>query len=138
MKKLICLVILLTCLCRSFAAITVADEKKFQQGAKLLSNGDPSGALLLFDQLKAENINSPALYSNMGNAYYNQKKYGKALAFYSKALALAPRDTQLMHNKTLAMARLKGVSFSEDAMPLIQLDDLLALATLLVFVSGLL
>lgn len=59
---------------------------------------------------------SGALYYNMGNAYYRLDSTGQALRHYEKARHLIGDDPQLMHGRTMALARI-GTPFSAVPVP---------------------
>ena len=48
----------------------------------------------LLDRLK-ENPNDPELLANIGNQYYDNREYGKAIEYYEKSLKLKPENTNV-------------------------------------------
>jgi tetratricopeptide (TPR) repeat protein len=82
------------------------NELLFNDGAASLLKGDYTHAIILFERLNAKGVKTPALYNNLGNAYYKTGHPGKAILCYEKGLLLSPFDGRLIHNKNLINAKL--------------------------------
>jgi rhomboid protease GluP len=48
------------------------------------------------------NQNSPLAFSAIGHAYYERERFPEAIGYYSSALALAPRDVNLLNSRGYA------------------------------------
>ncbi|MBU1678324.1 MAG: tetratricopeptide repeat protein [Bacteroidetes bacterium] len=62
-------------------------------------------AIQKYEQILAEDIESTALYYNLGNAYYRTGRLGFAILNYEKGLKLSPYDEDLNYNLQLANVR---------------------------------
>jgi tetratricopeptide (TPR) repeat protein len=60
-----------------------------------------------YEKIVASGEVSPALYYNLGNAYYKDNQLGKAIYNYELAHKLNPADEDVKHNLTLANKRKK-------------------------------
>lgn len=54
---------------------------------------------------------SAALLYNLGNAYFKQNEWGKALFYYEKARLKSPRDADLLYNLSIVKSRIQGPVF---------------------------
>ena len=61
------------------------------------------------DKIREEQLKSrlAATYHNMGNAYYAQQQYDKAVAAYQQSLRQNPKDDETRYNMVKAMQQLK-------------------------------
>ncbi|MEN0003819.1 MAG: tetratricopeptide repeat protein [Bacteroidota bacterium] len=66
---------------------------------------DYTGAIKAYEAVLATGLQSEALYYNLGNAYYRNNQYGKAILYYERALLLDPTDADIRHNLQLAEAQ---------------------------------
>lgn len=66
----------------------------------------------IYERLLDEKGEAPAVYYNLGNAYYRLGMYAKAIINYERALLLAPSDEDVKTN--LALAYSKTVDKYED------------------------
>lgn len=62
----------------------------FSRANDAYAAGDYAAAIQGFEQLIAEHIEDPAVFYNLGNAYYRSGKLGPAIANYERALRLDP------------------------------------------------
>ncbi|NWG14224.1 MAG: tetratricopeptide repeat protein [Acidobacteria bacterium] len=74
----------------------------FAQGNAKYQSGDFPGAEELYRRLVDSGVESGAVYYNLGNACFKQKKIGPAIYFWEKALARMPRDQDVKANLELA------------------------------------
>jgi len=70
---------------------------------QLYNNGEYSTAAQFYEQLISQGKVHSSLYYNLGNAYYVQGDFGRAILNYQRASRLDPRDPDIREN--LAMAR---------------------------------
>lgn len=72
-------------------------------------SGDFKTSIELYEKVINEsitnNIVSPQLYYNLGNAYYRDSQIGKAILNYERALLLDPGDSDIRHNLRFANNR---------------------------------
>lgn len=64
--------------------------------------GEYQKALDDYNAIVKMGLGSPALYYNIGNAYFKTGKLGNAILFYRKARNLAPRDSDIRTNLSFA------------------------------------
>lgn len=62
----------------------------YQTGVQAYEEGDYHTAAESFEQLIAEGVVDPAVFYNLGNAYYRAGEVGPAIANYERALQLRP------------------------------------------------
>lgn len=55
-------------------------------------------AIRLYNALLEQGFESVALYYNLGNAYFEKGDLGRAVLNYERALKIAPRDKDVLHN----------------------------------------
>lgn len=80
---------------RSFAAEVPSD---FDAANKLYEQGKFAEAAAGYEKLLQSGVAAPALYFNVGNAYFKSGQIGRALAEYRTAEKLAPRDPDVRAN----------------------------------------
>lgn len=80
------------------AAAPDAYMDTYTSAGKAYDAGDYAGAIGMYEQLVNESVSNPAVYYNLGNAYYRKGDLGGAIANYERALALDPRMDQARHN----------------------------------------
>ena len=98
MKKLLFPVIL------CFFALTAQAQDATAQAEQLYRSGQYTQALLQYEQALKNSPNNPYLYYNIGNCYFKMGSKGLAAANYYRAFNLRPRDPDIRHNLTLALA----------------------------------
>src|SRR5882757_11531565 len=86
--------------------IAETNEWLFNDGTALLLKGSYDDAIIVFERLNAKGVKTPALYNNLGNAYYKTGHLGRAILCYEKGLLLSPFDEQLIHNRNFINAKL--------------------------------
>ena len=75
------------------AAQVVQDNNKVFQDANLFySKGNYSKALLSYESLIDQKVQSSEMYYNLGNTYFKSNKIGHAILYYEKAKLLAPNN----------------------------------------------
>lgn len=98
---------------------STAPAEKMLTANQLYENGHYAQAAQAYQQLVDQGVVEGALYYNLGNAYYKQGDYGRAILNYRHAQHLLPRDPDVEAN--LALARAQAVDqfeAVEDASPL--------------------
>jgi hypothetical protein len=74
---------------------------------QLYEMGRFTQAAQAYQQLADQGVVDSALFYNLGNAYFKQGNYGRAIVNYRRAQELAPRDADIKAN--LEMARAQAV-----------------------------
>lgn len=72
---------------------------------ELYEMGHFAQAAQAYEQLASQGYSDAALFYNLGNAYYKQGDYGRAIANYRRAQQLAPRDADIEANLALARSQ---------------------------------
>lgn len=103
MKKY--LIILVSLLGIANMAMAQVYEQAFEEGNKLYAEANFKAAAAQYQKIVDAGYTSSKLLYNLGNAYYKQKQYAKAILYYEKAYVLNPSDAQIKHN--LEFARLQ-------------------------------
>lgn len=79
-----------------------ADVAAMAAGNRLVSAGNYTEAIRVYEQLVAQDVSDSALFYNLANAYYYQGDLGRAILNYERAAQLAPRDADIKANLALA------------------------------------
>jgi tetratricopeptide (TPR) repeat protein len=72
---------------------------------QLYEAGQYAQAAQGYQQLADQGFTDSALFYNLGNAYFKQSDYGRAILNYRRAEQLAPRDADIQANLNLARAQ---------------------------------
>jgi len=70
----------------------------FIDGIKLYQAEEFEAAAKSFESIARNGVINPALYYNIGNAYFKSKDLGHAILWYERAYRLSPRDPDLNFN----------------------------------------
>jgi len=70
----------------------------FDRATAAYTRGDFAGAVDGYEQLAREGVHDPAVFYNLGNAYYRSGRIGPAVANYERALQLDPSYRDAQHN----------------------------------------
>lgn len=73
-------------------------EQTFEEGNKLYAEANFKAAASQYQKIVDAGYASSKLFYNLGNAYYKQKQYAKAILYFEKAYVLNPSDSQIKHN----------------------------------------
>jgi len=79
------------------------NETLFEQGNTLYNDGNYIEAIEKCQAILDSGEHSPAVYFNLGNAYYKLSNIAPSIYYYEKALQLAPDDKDILNN--IAFAR---------------------------------
>ena len=77
-------------------------EQLFDAGNTAYVNNDFHTAAEYYDSIVGMGLQSAGLYYNMGNAYFKSGKIGSAILYYNKAQRLAPLNSDIDYNLTVA------------------------------------
>ena len=75
-----------------------AFDDSFQFGVKAFESQDYGESIRIFEQLIDQGVVEPAVFYNLGNAYYRSGLLGPAIANYERALHLNPRMEDAAEN----------------------------------------
>ena len=91
-----------------FGSVASAQEVtlQFEQGNQLYRIGDYQQAAAFYEKIVGNGYESPALFYNLGNAYFKLKNIPGAILNYERALLLAPHDDDIAYNLSLANLRI--------------------------------
>jgi len=93
-------------LCSLFAE-NLDPQKRFIEGNQAFEKGDLQQAEDIYLSLIKQDFRGAALYYNLGNIYYRKGERGKAILWFERAKHLAPRDSDIDYNLSLARSHLK-------------------------------
>ncbi len=88
-----------------FAKPPVATTDTMVTAKELYESGQFIQAAQAYQQLADQGFADSVLYFNLGNAFFKQGDYGRAILNYRRAEQLAPRDEDIAANLELARAR---------------------------------
>lgn len=86
----------------------------FESANKLYKSRQYSEAIQQYDSLIKMHGSSAEVYYNLGNAYFKNENFGKAIVNFSRATKLNPDDEDAAFNLKLAQSKIKD---KIDAMP---------------------
>jgi len=91
----------------AFPGLLLAQEEslQFEQANTFYRNGDYRKAAEMYEKVSHNGYDSPALYYNLGNAYFKLENIPSALLSYERARRLAPHDEDILYNLRLANLR---------------------------------
>jgi len=84
----------------------------FESANKLYEEGKFSEAATAYAKLLQGGQTSPALYFNLGNAFFKSGQIGRAVAAYRLAAQLTPRDPDVRANLQFARSQTQGPTLS--------------------------
>jgi tetratricopeptide (TPR) repeat protein len=93
----------------SFGADTSAS---FDSANKLYGQGKFPEAAAAYEQMIKSGTVSPAIYFNLGNAYFKSGQLGRAIAALREAENLSPRDPDMRANLQFIRGRVQGSTAS--------------------------
>lgn len=100
MKKLYVIFIGLLMAGTAFAAEDLQSVES--EAARMYQEGDYAKAIELYNQILDSDVESAAVYYNLGNAYYKAGETAKAILNYERALLIQPGDKDAKYNLALA------------------------------------
>ena len=84
----------------------------FDAANKLYYEGKFAEAAAAYEKLAQSGQGAPALYFNLGNAFFKSGQIGRAIAAYRQAEELTPRDPDVRANLQFARNQAQGPSLS--------------------------
>jgi len=84
------------------SALIAEPTAQFAKANQKYAAGDFKAAINDYEELLRQGQDSPNLFYNLGNAYFRQKDFGRAILNYERALALDPRQAEAQANLRIA------------------------------------
>lgn len=93
----------------SFATMHVwaSPQEKLKDANELYKQGEYSKSAELYQALIDDAYVSYRLYYNLGNAFYKQGKYGKAILNYHRAKRIKPNENDVLFNLKMAESQIR-------------------------------
>lgn len=92
-------------LCSMLYPIACFSQNKETNVHELYVQGKFEEAINVYESLLKNDPQNPYLFYNIGNAYMKLNKIGHAIANYSRAFNLLPRNSDIKHNLEFAMKK---------------------------------
>lgn len=89
-------------------APAVEADKLFENGNKLYEERRYPEAAAAYEAILTAGQASPAIYFNLGNAYFKANQTGRAIVAYRQAQQLTPRDPDVSANLRFARNQVEG------------------------------
>jgi tetratricopeptide (TPR) repeat protein len=86
----------------SVATLIAQPAAQFAKANQEYGAGDFKAAIRGYEELVRARVDTPNLFYNLGNAYFRQKDFGRAILNYERALALDPRHSEAQANLRIA------------------------------------
>lgn len=104
MKKVLSLIIVIAFI----PLIMLADSAKtlFDRANEYYAKGDYQNTINLCDSLLKNNVESAAIYYNLGNAWFKLDDIPKAIFYYEKAKKIEPNNEDIIYNLQLANTKI--------------------------------
>jgi tetratricopeptide (TPR) repeat protein len=77
-------------------------NKNMELGNKMYNEGLYDSALVYYQEIANNGLESAVLYYNMGNAYFKNNSLPSAILYFEKARKLAPNDEDVLYNLGIA------------------------------------
>jgi len=107
----------------SVAGVPQSPAGIFAEANKLYQNGEFSGAELLYKRLVEARSDSGALFYNLGNACFKQRRLGEAIYYWEKAQRKLPGDRDVKENLELAgLLVVDRIEIPSDPLPVRLID----------------
>ena len=86
--------------------ILLATSSLFRDANELYDHQKYKDAIILYDSIQQEGLESSELFYNMGNAYYKLKKWPQSILYYERTLKNNPNYEDAIHNLSLAQLKI--------------------------------
>src|ERR1051325_4488967 len=93
-------------------ALAADISSEFDSANKLYGQGKFSEAASAYEKLARSGSVSPAVYFNLGNAFFKSGEIGRAIAAYRQAEKIAPRDPDVRANPQFIRNQIQGPTLS--------------------------
>ena len=122
-RLFVALTVILIASSAAAAAPRESTARLFGDANSSYQKGDYTGAERLYLQLLDKGIDDGALYYNLGNACFKQKKLGEAIYYWEKARQKLPGDLDVRENLDLAnLLVVDRIEVPPDPLPMRWLD----------------
>lgn len=83
-----------------FALMSIVgwSQTAFQKGIDAANKKDFNSAIKWFEEVAEKEPNNVSALVNLGNSYFENKYFGKAILNYEKALKITPNDSEISQN----------------------------------------
>lgn len=86
-----------------FTCLTAQDANEtFMQANDAYVNKSYDKAIQLYESIYTQDLKSPELFLNLGNAHYQKGSYANAILAYKRGLKLSPSDNAILQNLEIA------------------------------------
>jgi len=90
---------LITLLCLITFSLAAQDASKtFQEANDAYINKSYDQAIELYESIVEQELKSPELFLNLGNAYFQKSKFAQAILSYERGLKLSPNNKDILAN----------------------------------------
>jgi hypothetical protein len=96
------IIVALLCLAGGSTTLLAQPAAQFAKANQEYGAGDFKAAIADYEELVRAGRDTPNLFYNLGNAYFRQKDFGRAILNYERALALEPRHAEAQANLRIA------------------------------------
>jgi tetratricopeptide (TPR) repeat protein len=120
--------IVLSCTVLCFVSVSISMAQPTAQFAKAnqeYAAGDFKAAIADYEELVRSGRDTPNVFYNLGNAYFRQNNFGRAILNYERALALEPHHPEAQANLRVARDEARALELVPD-----KWERLFAVATL--------
>lgn len=100
--------------------LAIDSESLLASGNQHYEQGEYQEAVAEYEKILRAEVHSAVLHYNLGCAYFNLEKYGRAILHFNKAKQLSPRDDDIEHNIRYANLFLKDRFEVPEPMPLVR------------------
>jgi len=84
------------------ASTAASPDEDFREANQLFETREYERAITLYTSIVQQGLESPALYFNLGNAYFRNGDLGHAVLYYLRAKRLSPGDDDIAANLQFA------------------------------------
>ena len=98
---------------------TKSADELWTEAERAYREGEFAEAVVAYEAIIAQGMESAELYYNLGNAYFKQNNLGRSILFYNRAQLLNPSDEDVRHNLMYARTKTKD----NIQLSMFQLDD---------------
>lgn len=110
MKTLLVAILLLA----GATILSAQPTAQFTKANQEFAAGDFKAAIGDYEELVRAGQDAPNLFYNLGNAYFRQKDFGRAVLNYERTLALDPRHPEAQANLRIARAESRALELVPD------------------------
>lgn len=132
--KILLTAFLLLLISFSISADEFSVTNKFERANKFYEDKDYQSAIILYQSILKEGVESSAIYFNLGNSFFKNGDLGRAILNFMRAKRLNPGDEDIRHNlefaKQFSRVKMEGVRLNPISSLMLSLVDNYHLSTL--------